>query len=156
MTNLTTGTLAEDEARDAELSPMQLAVLNAATDAPNVRRPTADFKVGDTVVISGSGIRNHTDSISKIGRMWITVGEGNRARRFDLSTLRSENRIGTGYSIRSRAQYAYDLMVGEAREQLSASGLAVNRPSDVSDGRLLAIAALLDLLDTLNPKPEGD
>lgn len=140
---------------DANLSPLQLAVLNAAADAPNVRRPTADFKVGDPVVISGSGVRSHTDLISEIGRTWITVGEGNRAKRFDVTTRRSENRTGTGYSIRTRAQYAYDLMVGEAREQLHASGLTVNRLSGVSDGRLLAIAALLDLLDSLNDNPTG-
>jgi hypothetical protein len=133
----------------AELSPLQLVVLNAATDAPNVHRPIADFNVGDTVVNSGSGIRNYTDSISKIGRAWITVGEGSRAKRFDRSTLRSENRIGTGYSIRTRAQFAYDLMVTEAVEQVRASGLKVDRLSEVGDGRLLAIAALLELLDSL-------
>jgi hypothetical protein len=139
---------------DTELSPLQLAVLAAATHAPNVHRPTVDFKVGDTVVISGSGIRNYTDAVSKIGRAWITVGEGGRAKRFDRSTLRSENRFGTGHSIRTRAQFAYDLMISEAVEQLRASGLRVDRPSGISDGRLLAIAALLDLLDTLN-NPEA-
>jgi hypothetical protein len=81
---------------DAELSPLQLAVLNAAAEATNVRRPTADFEVGDTVVISGSGNRNYTDAISKIGRMWITVGEGNRAKRFDRTTLCSEHKTGAG------------------------------------------------------------
>jgi hypothetical protein len=114
---------ATESALGVELSPLQLAVLNAAADAPNVHRPAADFNVGDTVVIAGSGIRNYTDSISKVGRMWITVGEGIRAKRFDISTLRSEHGTGTGYSMRSRAQFAYDLMIDEATEQLRASGL---------------------------------
>lgn len=140
---------------DTELSPLQLAVLNAAAEATNVRRPTADFEVGDTVVISGSGIRNYTDSISKIGRMWITVGEGVRAKRFDRSTLRSAHSTGTGYSIRSRAQFAYDLMIDEATAQLRASGLALSRPADVGHGRLLAIAALLELLNSLDANPEA-
>jgi hypothetical protein len=38
--------------------------------------------------------------------------------------------------------------------QLRASGLSVSSPVGISNGRLLAIAALLDLLDTLN-NPEA-
>src|SRR6185503_4301475 len=107
---------------DANLTALQLALLDAAAGASEVSRPVAAFKVGDTVVVSGSAVRSYTNTITTIGRKWIAVGEGRRAVRFDRSTLRSENGNGAGYSISSREQFAYDLMIGKAVEQLHRAG----------------------------------
>lgn len=128
------------------LSPAQLAVLRAAADAPDVRRPDADLKVGDEVIVSGPGMRGHTATVTKIGPKWATTGTGHSAMRFYRTTLRSEVGWGPGYQLYTPEQRDYDRRIYRAETRCLESGIAARRP-DVSDGRVLALAALLDLLD---------
>jgi hypothetical protein len=132
------------------LSPAQRAVLDAVTDAPDVRRPArpdADLRVGDLVVVSAPRVADYATPVTKIGRIWITTGTGHGQMRFRRSTWRTEGDHGPGSYIRTPAQRDYDRRIAVARERLRDSGLLVSHTSDVSDGQLLAIAALLKLLD---------
>lgn len=129
------------------LTPAQLAVFQAVEDAPNVCRPdNPDLKVGDTVVVHSSGTHRST-TVTKIGPKWITVGTGTSVVQFDRVTWRVAHGYGVGASLRTPEQADYDRRIAVAKSRLSAASLRVNYPADVSDGRILAIAALLDLLD---------
>ncbi|HZP49649.1 hypothetical protein [Actinocrinis sp.] len=128
------------------LSPAQLAALKAAADAPDVRRPDADLKVGDEVIVSGPGMRGHTATVTKIGPKWVTTGTGQSAMRFYRTTLHSEVGWGPGCQLYTPEQRDHDRRIYRAETRLRESGIVARRP-DVSDGRVLALAALLDLLE---------
>ncbi len=130
------------------LTPAQLAVLQAVEDASHVTRPERpELKVGDTVIASGSGVRGRTTTVTKIGPKWITIGQGTATSRFDRQTWRGGHGYGIGASIRTPEQVAYDQRIATARSRLTNAGLRIPYLADVSDGRLLAVAALLELLD---------
>jgi len=133
------------------LSPAQLAVLRAAADAPDVRRPDADLKVGDEVIAIGRGT-HYTTTVAKIGPRWITTGAGRSETRFYRTTLRSEVGYGAGYQLYTPEQLDHDRRVNRAEMRLREAGIPVRLP-DVSDGRVLALVALLDLLGSIE---EGD
>jgi hypothetical protein len=132
-----------------DLTPAQLAVLRAAADAPSVRRPARpELRVGDTVAVSGGSTRStHFEAVTKIGPKWVTVGADRAAKRFDRTTWRGTYGYGTGISICSPEQHAYDERMRVARNRLSDAGLRGAYLAEIADGRVLAIAALLDLLD---------
>jgi hypothetical protein len=132
---------------DDTLTPAELAVLKAALLAPRVKRPERpELEVGDQVVVYGS-TRSSAREITRIGPKWITVGEGRAALRFSRATWRGDYGYGTGSSIRTLEQDTYDRRIEAARKRLSGAGITINYQRDVPDGRVLAIAALLDLLD---------
>lgn len=134
------------------LSALELHLLQAAATAHKVRRPSADLKVGDEVIVIGQGAR-YTATVTKIGPKWVTTGAGRGETRFSRATLHSEiSYTDPGYRLYTPDQLDHDRRVNRAEMRLREAGVPVRRP-EVSDGRVLALAALLELLgqaDTTN------
>jgi hypothetical protein len=131
------------------LTPAERDLLRAVADAPDVARPlNTELKVGDTVVTSGERSAS-TRTVKTVGRTWITV-TGFRFR-FRRDTWRSAIGHGPECRLMTVEQRDYDLRLRVARDTLRDAGVSVSYVSPPPDGRILAIAALLDLLDGSGP-----
>jgi hypothetical protein len=132
----------------ADLSALELELLRCAAQADKVRRPVADLHVGDKVVIRPSGrTAPFKTTITTIGPVWITTGTGHGVMKFRRTTLRTDDGLGVGTRLYTLEQDAYDQRIGAARERLLAAGVSNVLAITLSDGRVLALAALFDVMD---------
>lgn len=156
MLDTVTGTAPEPGDYRAALTALRaLAEKTAGTLTAVVERPRAELHVGDQVIVYGrAGGRSNTRDpgrIAKIGRAWVTIGEGRTAQRFHRDSQRAESGYGSPGYFCTPDQDEYDRAVSAARRALVEHGLIVGRCPNgarVPDGHVLAIAALLDALDS--------
>lgn len=128
-------------------------LLGAIATADTVARPDADLKVGDPVVVCGPRTRMGTQTVQFIGRTWITVSGVNF--KFRRDTLRTARGTGVEWWLITPEQQEYDRRIREARERIRGSGFAMSSYACTPDGRILAVAALLELLDAEQAKREA-
>lgn len=130
-------------------------LLDIVDIADTVSRPAADLKVGDPVVACsqrpGSSRRG---KVEKIGRTWITVS-GVRFQ-FRRDTLYSATGTGARWWLITPEQQEYDRRMREARERIRSSGFALSSYQCATDGQILAVAALLELLDHEQARKEAN
>lgn len=126
------------------LTPSEARLLHAVATAHTVARPKAQIKVNDEVIVHGPRSAKLA-TVKKIGQAWLTVSDfGFRFRR---DTLTSSVGYGSEYVIKTLDQHAYDRKLSMARERLRTLGLAVSSVSPPADGAILAMAALVELLE---------
>lgn len=130
------------------LSDLELNLLRCAATADKIRRPSAgDLKVGDEVIVSRAHTRrgDQPTTVTAVGRVWIAVS--GCTYKFRRDTLRSTHGSGAEDVLKTVAQHAYDEQIRAARSRLLDGGVSANSAWGLSDGRILAFAALLDLMD---------
>ena len=126
------------------LTPTESRLLHAAATAHTVARPKAAIKLNDEVIVHGPRSAKPA-TVKKIGQAWLTVSDfGFRFRR---DTLKSSVGYGSEYVIKTLDQHDYDRRLSMAKERLRTAGLAVSAISPPHDGVVLALAALVELLE---------
>lgn len=100
-----------------------------------------DVKVGDTVIVHGYH-RAKEATVTKVGRVWVFVGEGPSMQKFRLD----DQTDGSGYSQRDRF-YTLDQWAEKQRRDGAADVLRKHgidlRPDSLWRGREIELANLL-------------
>ena len=138
------------------LSALELNLLRCAATADKVHRPAAaDLQVGDKVIVSRTHTRrgDTATTITAVGRVWIAVS--GFTYKFRRDTLRSAHGSGAEDMLTTREQHAYDERIRAARARLIDGGVSIASARVMPDGRILAFAALLDLLDESSGNEEA-
>jgi hypothetical protein len=101
-----------------------------------------DVKVGDTVIITEHRREPHEATVTKVGRVWFTVGEGYQEVKFRLD----DGTTGSGYTSAPHAftpeQWDERLRISEASTFLREQGISIEYPS-LWRGREIELANLI-------------
>jgi hypothetical protein len=101
-----------------------------------------DVKVGDTVIITDHRREPREVIVTKVGRVWFTVGEGHQEVKFRLD----DGTTGSGYSSGPHAftpdQWDEGLRISEARDFLREQGVSIEYAS-LWRGREIELANLI-------------
>jgi len=116
-------------------------------------KPHPKFYVGQTVMVGQpwkSTWRWQEETVTKVGRTRVTVGDGRMAVQFhmdDGSEVRGENAIGLPEIVRTMAERADDCHRGRLLMDLDKHGLGLlgyGRGSGPSTSKLAAVVELLE------------
>lgn len=98
--------------------------------------------VGDTVIVHSYRQAPREAAITKIGRAWITVGEGRHEQRFRLDNQTDGSGYGHGSRFYTRAQWAEKQQLDAAMTFLRDQGIDVRFDSPWR-GRETELATLI-------------
>lgn len=82
-----------------------------------------DVKVGDIVIIGGREYEPREATVTKVGRAWITVGEGWQEKRFRLDDQTDGSEIGYPVQFYTPSQWAEKQRADEASTFLREQGI---------------------------------
>lgn len=84
-----------------------------------------DVKVGDTVIVTEHRRDPREAVVSKVGRVWVTVGEGWQERKFRLDDQSDGSNIGYGTHFYTPDQWAEKQRSDEASTYLREQGIEI-------------------------------